>query len=184
MKRRDPNAYFGRFGRDVDHEFDLPENIDTLFEAYYALDEDFQFAFLSAASLLSQSIQSWSVFPSLSFTAAISAVETLVAFDQGVGSVEHCPECRQPRHRTTAKFLAFTKQFGSSSAEFKKYAEVLYDRRSKILHKGRLFLGEVHPARFANMDGLEETELRRGVRDTCRICLVNWLLSSDVRARP
>lgn len=174
-----PNEYFNRYGRPIDQKFDLPENIDILFTKYFNLDEDTQKAFLSSASLLSQGLKLWSEHPSLSFAAIVSSLETLISFDYKDIEVEKCKECGQERYRVVKKFRDFFGKYGSKSPEFKKYALKIYKYRSKILHSGELFLGEVFPRRFGSLDSLEDDELRRSIIRTCRICLINWLMFHD-----
>lgn len=178
-----PNEYFNRYGRRIDQKFDLPESIEVLFAKYYGLDEDAKKAFLSSASLLSQGLKLWSEHPSLSFAAIVSSLETLISFDYKDIPIEKCKECGQERYRVVKKFRDFFTAYGSPSPEFKKYALKIYAYRSKILHSGELFLGEIFPRKFGSFDGLEDDELRRSIIRTCRICLVNWLMRHDQRTK-
>jgi hypothetical protein len=183
ISRIDPSEYFNRYGRPTDQEFDLPESIDVLFDKYFGLDEVAKKAFLSSASLLSQGIKLWSEHPSLSFASLVSSLETLISFDHKGIKVETCKECGQERYRVVKKFRDFFGKYGSPTPEFRKYALKIYQYRSKILHSGELFLGEVSPRRFGAFDGFEDDELRRSIVRTCRICLINWLLLHEVATK-
>ncbi len=178
----EPNEYFNRYGRPVDQAFDLPKNIDALFAKYFSLDEGTKKTFLSSASLLSQGLKLWSEHPSLSFASLVSSLETLISFEHKGVDVERCNECGQERYRVVNKFRDFFGKYGSPSPEFKKYALKIYKYRSKILHSGKLFLGEVFPRRFGTFDGSEDDDMRRRIVRTCRICLVNWLMLHDKSA--
>ena len=175
----DPNEYFNRDGRPTDQKFDLPNNINALFEKYFSLDEKTKKAFLSSASLLSQGIKLWSEHPSLSFASLVSSLETLMSFDHKGLKVETCKNCKQKSYSVTEKFRDFFGKYGSPTPEFRKYASKIYRYRSKILHSGELFLGEISPRRFGSDDGLNDDDMRRNMIQICRICLTNWLLLHD-----
>ena len=175
----DPNEFFNRYGRRTDQEYDLPQNINELLDAFYALDEDNRHCFLTACSLFSQGITIWSEHPSLSFAAFVSSIETLIAAEYKGEKIETCSECGQQRYRVINKFREFFGKYGSPTPEFRKYAVKVYKYRSKILHRGELFLGEVTPRRFGSIEGIEDDDLRRNIIRTCRICFVNWLLNQN-----
>lgn len=173
----DENEFFNRYGRRIDQEFDLPQNITQILDAFYELGEDDRDYFLSACTLFSQGIAIWSEHSSLSFAAFVSSIETLIASEHRNEKVEKCSECNQDRYRVVKKFRDFFGKYGSPTPEFRKYAVKVYQYRSKILHRGELFLGEVEPRRFGSLAGFEDDQLRRNIISTCRICFVNWLLS-------
>lgn len=172
--------YFNRYGRHTDQQFDLPDNITTLFDAYFDLTEDAPQYFLSACSLFNQGIEIWSSFPSLSFAAFVSALETLIAYDHKQTKIEKCKECGQDRYRVVKKFRDFFGSYGSPDPNFKKYALKIYKTRSKILHRGELFIGDVYQQKFG-MHDWNESNFRRSIISTARICLVNWLLLNGKR---
>jgi hypothetical protein len=179
IKLTEPNEYFNRYGKHTDQEFDLPGNVNHLFDAYFSLGKDAKKSFLSSASLFNQGTKLWSEHPSLSFVSLVSSLETLIYFDHVKDKVEKCPECGQERHRVVQKFREFFNSYGSPAPEFKKYALKVYKYRSNVLHRGELFLGEVYPQKFGSIESFEDDELRRSVLRTCRICLVNWLIKNS-----
>lgn len=170
-----PNDYFNRYGRHMDKTLDLPKNIYELLDGYYSLDQDAKKVFLSACSLFDQGLNLWSEHPSLSFTSMVSALEALIHYDHRDNTKETCKECGQDRYRVIKKFKDFFSEYGSPSEEFKKYALKIYKYRSKIVHRGELFLGEVEPLGHSNWDDLGNRDMRRNIITTCRICMVNWL---------
>lgn len=173
----DANDFFNRYGRSTDQEFDLPDNIDELLDSYFALNEDDKHYFLSSCSLFGQGEKIWSEHPSLSFAAFVSSIETLIAAENKDEKIEKCNECGQDRYRILNKFREFFGRYGSPTPEFRKYAIKVYKYRSKILHRGELFLGEVAPRRFGSIESFEDDEFRRSIIRTCRICFVNWLIN-------
>lgn len=175
----DPNTYFNRFGRGSEDTLDLPESITDSLDKYYEMDEEAKKAFLSSCSLFTQSQQLWSDHQSLSFASAVSALETLIHFDHKDDEVEICTTCGQNRYRVLAKFKEFMKTYGSPDPKFRKFAGKVYEYRSKILHQGKLFLGEIEPIRFASFDGMEDRDLRGRLNSICRICMNNWIVAYE-----
>ena len=171
------NEYFNRYGRRIDQEYDLPENINELLDTYFSLEKNEKDSFLSACILHNQGMKIWSEHPSLSFAAFVSSLETLITVEHKGTKIEACKECGQERYRVIKKFRDFFGKYGSPSPEFRKYAVKIYKYRSKILHRGELFMGEITPIRFGSMEGFDDDELRRSIIRTCRICFVNWLLN-------
>lgn len=171
----DTNLYFNRYGRYIEQELDFPENIFEMLDKYQLLEQDPKDSFLSACTLFSHGLRLWSEHPSLSFTSMVSALETLIHHDNKNIKNEICKECGQERYRVVKKFRDFFLNYGSPTPEFKKYAIKIYKHRSKILHRGELFLGEVKPIGFGSLDGLDDVNMRRNIISTCRICMVNWL---------
>lgn len=174
----DPNTYFNRFGRGVEDTLDLPDSITDSLDKYYQMNEEAKKAFLSSCSLFTQGQQLWGDHQSLSFASVVSALETLIHFDHKEDEVETCATCGQNRHRVLAKFKEFLQTYGSRDPKFKKFAEKVYKYRSKILHQGELFLGEIEPIRFASFDGMEDRDLHRMLNSTCRICMNNWIVAT------
>jgi len=173
------NKYFNQYGRIIGKGFDLPDNIDALLTQYFKLPDSKKQVFLSACSLFNQGRKLWSEHPSLSFTALVSSLETLIEVDFKKTKVARCKECGEKKYTLTEKFRDFFGKYGSPSPEFREYATKIYKQRSKILHTGKLFLGEVQPIRFGSWAGIDDDQFRRNVVTTCRICMINWLLKQN-----
>lgn len=181
INRAVPQEYYNRLGRMMGANFELPENIEEMLDAYFSLDKESRVAFLSSAALFYQGLKLWNEFPSLSFAAFVSAIETLVTQDHKGQAVEKCGECNQDRFRVTAKFQDFFTKYGSPTPQFRKYAQRVYLYRSRILHSGKLFLGELAPRQWASFSGNDDDEFRRSVIASSRISMVNWLLSNNTQ---
>lgn len=160
----EPETFFNRFGiRRTDQKFDLPQNINELLDAYFSLGENDKQYILSAFTFFSHGLAIWSEHPSLSFAAFVSSIETLMAADYN----------GKWQNGLTQKFIQFLAKYGSSE----EYAKEVYDRRSDILHRGKLFLGEITPLRFESIEnGFGNDDFRRSLVRSCRICFVNWIL--------
>jgi hypothetical protein len=176
----EPRRYYNRYGRRAEAVFDLPRSVTELLDSYFTLPKKSRKGFLSACSLLAQALQLWGRHPSLAFAATISAIETVISIKRGGMHYEKCPKCGQLEYKVSRRFKDFLAKYASPAPEFRKYASLLYKYRSKILHKGELFLGEIEPRRFALFEGIEDDELRRDALRTARIALVNWLISPEI----
>jgi hypothetical protein len=170
-------AYFNAYGHPVDQVLVFPNVISELLDAAYEISEDARFALLSACSLLDQGLALWHAHPSLSFASCVSALESLIAFEHKDEKNEVCQSCGQERFRVMKKFQEFFGKYGSPSPEFKRYAQKVYQYRSRILHRGELFLGEVIPHKFGAVDAFADRDLHRNLIRTCRICIVNWAIA-------
>lgn len=176
------NSYFNRRYISFDAVFDAPQNLTTLLDGYFGLSDEDKKAFLSSCALFEQGVEAWSMYPSLSFVGLVSCLETLINADNKGTKVETCKECNQDRHRVVKKFRDFFQRYGNDSKEFKEYALKIYKYRSRVVHTGELFHGEVMPEKFASGERIDVDEFRRSVIRTCRVCMVNWI-NSRVKAR-
>lgn len=169
----DINLYYNN-RRPNNEALNLPENITALLDGYFNLQDDAKRSFLTSCSLMEQGMKLWAEHMSLSITAFVSAIETLIAFDHKDDKVEKCDSCGQEKYKVTQKFTDFYAKYGSDTPEFKKYATKIYQFRSKILHKGELCIGERVPWDWIKFH--KENEFRRNINQTCRICMINWLI--------
>lgn len=171
------NQYFNRRFIEYDAVFDVPQNLNFLLDRFFNLSANDKNSFLSSCALFEQGMEVWSTSPSLSFVGFVSCLETLINAEHKDAAVEKCSECGQDRHRVTKKFRDFFLAYGDDSQEFKKYAMKIYKYRSKVVHTGELFNGEVIPEKFGSDGRIHDNDFRRGVIRTCRICMVNWMLA-------
>lgn len=171
------NHYFNRDFVYHDAVFDVPQNLNLLLDCFFSLPVDDKNAFLSSCALFEQGMDVWSISPSLSFVGFVSCLETLVNAEYRNVEVEKCSVCRQDRYRVSKKFLDFFLKYGDDSKEFRKYAMKIYKYRSKVVHTGELFNGEVMPEKFGSDERIDENDFRRSVIRTCRICMINWMLA-------
>lgn len=182
IARVESNTYFNRYAETFDAVFDIPEDLDFLLDAYFGLDTNQRERFLSACALFEKGSELWGSHPSLSFIAFVSSLETLINLEHEDEEVKKCGECGQDRYRVTKKFRDFFAKYGSDSLEFKKYSMKIYQYRSKVVHTGELFVGEVIPERFGSHDRIFDDDFRRSVTRTVRICIANWILGHGLKS--
>ncbi len=83
----------------ANEEFALPDIIDTLFEKYYTLEKEAQLVFLQATTLFYQSMKIWFESKSLTYTALISSLETLVNYDYSGVKYAPCENCKTTQYQ-------------------------------------------------------------------------------------
>jgi hypothetical protein len=179
----EPNEYFnGELPHQyvvgqTHNEFELPSKISEYLDKYYSVSGKTKKSFLSACSLLRQGIQLFSLAPSLAFASCVSSLEALIAHDHLGQKTDHCRCCNQPKYHVLERFRDFIRTYGSDSQEDRKQATRIYKRRSSILHKGQLFLGEIEPRTIDRaVDWVSDDLSRRHVIRFFRICIINWLV--------
>lgn len=157
--------------------FMLSNSTSSFLDKYFSLDEAKKEAFLSACVLFERSSRTWSISHSLAYIGFISGIEALIEYDNKDVKIEKCSnsDCGQPKYKVTQKFLAFARDYGNDSPEFKKYVKKLYERRSQIGHTGKLLsndmVGRISGPVVEMNDGIELRNLQRVVR----IMILNWL---------
>lgn len=161
----------------------LPENIDVLFDLYFGLDPNTKTAFYTACSLYNQSLELRSTYASLSLVSTVMAIEGLVNCVKdkrqpcpecnAPRSIETCPVCGLPRHRVRSRFKTFLLEFCSELP--KKFADALYDTRSKLAHGG-LLRDDLYDSGFYGGHKDEEQRFRRKSLVVIRIAILNWLM--------
>lgn len=159
-------------------QFMLSDSTSWLLDKYFSLDEARKEAFLAACVLFERSSRTWRVSHSLSYIGFISGVEALIEHENKDVKTKKCEACGQPQYKVRQKFLAFAKNYGEDSREFKRYADRLYNRRSLIGHTGKLLSHDLAgriagPVEEMN-DGIELRNLQRVVR----IMMINWLANT------
>lgn len=113
---------------------------------------------------------------SVAFASFVSSLETLIAYDHRKKSNPRCKECGQKVFAVRKKFRQFFSKYGSDSREAEKYANKIYDTRSRFLHEGQFLLSEIDETATYLLDSVELEYLIR----TCRLLVVNWLINNIV----
>jgi hypothetical protein len=180
------NKYFGLdlpgvffVGRSPE-AFEMSDNVNALFDCYYSLSDEAQKAFLSSSFLFQKGNDLDQEAPSLAFAARVSAIETLSTFDHRDEKIPRCPnpDCGQEIYHATRKFRELIERVNKNSPQkFGNFANEVYKRRSKILHRGQLTFGEIEPWSTENaLEALGESHFRKEAASFFRICLINWLV--------
>lgn len=170
-----------------DNTVQLPENIDQLFDLYFKLHPDRKTGFHTACHLYNMALKLGTTCASLSLVAAVMAIEALLNCSGDDAPVKVCEECRTsesvekcsvcglPRYRATSRFKQFLSEFGS--VDLKKFANDLYETRSKLSHGG-LLRADLHDSGFYAGKKDEEASFRRASLSLARIAILNWLRKS------
>ena len=166
------DEYYSRLGTSIGQSFDVPEEVDVLIAAFFALDNVEQERFLRGSFWFRHARRTYSHCQSASFIALVSAIEAL-AGDSAQGAP--CKECKKPTGPgPTQLFGDFVERYAPGTA--KKDRQELYRLRSKLSHGGHLlhhdsaiWMGGFSPTyldQWTNMD------LMQGI---VRVALIHWL---------
>ncbi len=151
---------------------EFPDVTHLLLDKYLSLAPEPLDVFRKSMILFYNSFEIGNISYSLSFISLISAIENMVTFETQGRSYKQCYECNRPLYALTRRFRDFLSKYGNSSREFKKYANELYNKRSKIAHAGQLLLNDYDTV---ESDYEPSIGLMRN-RSVIRLCLVNWLM--------
>ncbi len=161
----------------ANEEFALPDIIDTLFEKYYTLEKEAQLVFLQATTLFYQSMKIWFESKSLTYTALISSLETLVNYDYSGVKYAPCENCKTTQYQVMKKFRAFLNVEDLPPGDKnRKYVNMLYELRSQILHRGNILLGDSSIPGYYSFKEAEEVALLMNIVSIIRKRLLRWLL--------
>lgn len=122
-------------------KFILPENIDNLFDLFFASTDQFSEKYFKSIKLFHNGRNIYRESGSLAFAAFISSIETLSHYHFPENKT--CPTCGQPQYSSTRKFKDFFLTFGEGKYLDKKFINNVYKWRSDILHTGELFIWEL-----------------------------------------
>lgn len=173
-----------------DNSVRLPEDIDSLFDLYFALPPAEKKGFNTACLLYGQALELHRTHASLSLVAAVMAIEALVncfADDRGAKrceecgapeSIEKCPVCKSPRYRATSRFKQFLNDYWSNAEGASKFANTLYGVRSTLAHGG-LLRDDLHDSGFYAGTKDEQQSFHRKTLIATRIALINWLIKQQ-----
>lgn len=175
----DPSMCFQYYPKGVEEGIYFPNNIEYLLDCYFRLDEESRNVFFVSCLLSYQATEIRYDKCSLFFAALVSSIENLISHDEKGKKSEVCTECGQKRYSLSKKFQDFLVKNGSDTPEYKKFAKELYNRRSKILHAGHLFLADISRSSFFEEYNEKEDKLLNSINRFTKICLINWLIDKD-----
>jgi hypothetical protein len=155
----------------------IPANLEFLLDRFYSSTSADQDRFLRACFWFNFAQTAATESSSAAFTALISAIESLIAYEQPDG---HCPVCRRPMGKGSTRRLAeFLDNFAPATPKFQEArAKLYYEFRSRLSHGGELSFSD----RTGHFLGLTPTALRERtlqyeVWGLVKLVLVNWLHS-------
>lgn len=169
-------------------EIEFPDILDDLFEIYFSLEPDKKIAFYAASLLWVQANRLRSEAPSLSLLAAVSAIETLIHYDDPNPercpqchtfiSSEQCPRCCAPTYGMTKRF----KQFIEDHGESQEFAERMYDARSSVAHRGALLRADLFDSGFHTGGKDEQMFFSMDASRITRMVIIKWLAAQGLGA--
>ncbi|MFY9143162.1 hypothetical protein [Sulfuricurvum sp.] len=160
----------------LSEQFILSDSTSSFLDKYFSLDEAKKEAFLSACVLFERSSRTWAISHSLAYIGFISGIEALIEYENKDIKTEKCDDCGQPKFKVRQKFLAFAKNYGNDSQEFKKYVDKLYNRRSQIGHVGKLLSHDLAGKISGPVVELNDERELRNLQRVVRIMMINWLV--------
>lgn len=157
--------------------FHLPDIINELFDAYFNFEKEAKKAFLQSSSLFYQCMDIWHKSKSLAYAALISSLETLVHYNHRNEKPDHCDTCGSDQYHVLKKFMSFLDiNEKQGDIKYKNYVNMLYGKRSKILHRGHLLLSDLSAPGYYSFHESEEEAILRNLVFIVKRRLIRWLL--------
>jgi hypothetical protein len=179
----DTSEFYTRRGISPENEvIDLPDQLESLLDAFFDLPPDEAQRFLHCCFWLNHAKQVGPLARSAAHLAVVQAIEALLPEQEDAGNCETCG--RQLGPGPTARFDQFLRDFvPSAEAEQQRANKELYRLRSALSHGGKLLQDELsergmglHPSR------MNEDALLGRARLVAQLAAVNWL-RGQARAR-
>lgn len=159
--------------------FYLPDNIDTLFKKYQTIEPEAKKAFLSSCTLFYHSLKIWFESKSLTYSALISCLETLISYEYRNNKYSACKECKSTQYQVMAKFRNFFNVDDLSTDDAsRKYIKMFYDYRNNILHKGLIFKSDEATPGYNTPKEAEEESMLKALVTITRKRILTWLLEN------
>ncbi len=164
-------------------EIIVPDNIETLFDIYEKLGKQKYNIFRKSLYLFYSGVELKGPFPSQSFISLVSALETLIDFDNRFSG--RCNSCGQPIYKVSKRFKDFILKYAYSDKETKsnkKFISSLYNKRSEITHKGLLLVADLFWDNKQFSVDWKESFLHKDLIGVTRHCLINWLIANNINS--
>jgi|CXWL01.1.fsa_nt_gi RNA polymerase subunit RPABC4/transcription elongation factor Spt4 len=186
LDSKEPHGFYCQYGIRVDQRMEMPSCINDLLDTFFSLQAADQERFLRASFWIQHAHIVSSYSRSASFTALISAIESLISdktercedCNRPLSS-EQCPKCGVSNDRTTERFKEFVERFGKQSDTTEAQRKKLYAIRSRLSHGGLLF-----PSDLKILEGLTKRSLEEYIdigtaRRIVSVILVEWLKDQE-----
>lgn len=176
---------------DYRHEISFPDTINYSLQNYYTLSSKTRERVNSCIYLACDGIDISDYKRSLSFLSYVSAIEGLIDLDVDDDEIQFsckschsiiespykCPKCGRPIWGINQKFTNFLSKFVAGSEDSMKTYKEIYDLRSKITHKGKLFLSDYELSLNESIAEKEHNAwlMRLKTLQLFRIALDSWL---------
>jgi hypothetical protein len=167
-----PDEYYRGEHRSNKDPVRVPSDLSESFDHFYRLDPAKQGRFLSACYWLSQANFACSL--SMTFLAAVQAIETLVDPAKGGMKCGHCGLTKRPG--PTQQFCSFLERYVPSAHRGDEGRRLLYQVRSGLTHGYRPpFLADTEIMGMLNPAAYDQGEYIALALTCARVALKNWL---------
>lgn len=177
----DPDEYYAWVGDDG-KGLRVSTDLDQSIVRYRLLSSANRARFDRAAFWLDVAAQQWTISVSASFTALVSAIESLT--ECGTKHAYTCPICEKPREHevpgATRRFNDFLDTY-APGATLKKRRDKMYGVRSDVLHGSDLLMLDQDPAFGVDPTEWNEILLQDELWGLTRVALRNWLSDPPTR---
>ena len=172
----EPSVYFGQLGIMPDSRFHLPTTIGAYFQKYEALSLLEKAMADLSAHWLQKSKVVHSTSASLSFSAIVFALESLI---HNPRQVEKCKKCDQAIYEKSISECFRDLIETHAKGVPRKDVNDIYALRSKIAHGSGLMTHDQHVG-FRFSDPLMKSRvLHRKARKLCQEVFIDWLMSRE-----
>jgi hypothetical protein len=168
----DEEYYSGTYRGDG-HEMRLPESVSVVFDRVEEADAASRQAFLTACYWIDTANRVWYASKSLSFVAAINAIETLAS--EGQAPPHLCPTCAKNHYPgVTATFKRFVTTYATLDPAI---ANAVYKLRSNFVHNGAMHGLDV-PSPWADIAPVrgDHYDLHGAALRAAKTAVRRWLL--------
>lgn len=170
-----PQDYYVLKGRTGDEVVEIPSNLESLFDAFYALAPELQAIYLRSCYWFNLGRVVFHYSASMSFLALVVAIESLIAKE----APHVCNVCEKDHYPSiTAAFRRFLNKYVPESPE----REQFYATRSSIAHGSTLLSFDMRnewgPEGFHPV-AIEEQQQQDDLWQVAQLALVNWLASKE-----
>jgi hypothetical protein len=172
------DQYYLRRGIWPDQKLAVPQNLEYLLDAFFALKRDMQDRFLRACFWFRHAHHVYTASQSASFASLVSAIETLMGPPPAAGTT--CPTCgKEGGPGPTRRFADFVEKFAADPASTNAERRKLYSLRSALSHGSKLLPGDRSTwSPGLTPDLISQWQDTDAMWQIVRVSLINWLQDS------
>lgn len=171
------DAYYSKNGINIGESLELPDNLENQVDCFFNAHPDDRERFLRASFWFQHSQHVSSQSKSASFTALMSAIESLMPKAMPTG---HCESCNRPISLgSTKRFKDFVEEFVPDQSSSDADKNKLYSLRSALSHGGSLLHSDRNTWLGSMTSGsIKEWANHDAMLRIVRIALTNWIYHS------
>lgn len=158
-------------------EIIFPEDLETYLEVYDKINEEKKNIFRKSLYLFYSGLELKGPYPGQSFISTVSAIETLINTENYTPA--RCDSCKQYIYGVSKRFKDFILKYaysGKNNKSTNQFINKLYDKRSKITHRGELLVADLFWDDEEHDVDWSESFLHKDLIGVTRQSLINWLI--------